>query len=50
MAISLDCRLKSDVAKDQPIHYSQVELPKDRLCDKLRAEQKQRFHAVEKAA
>lgn len=50
MAISLDCRLKTDIAKDQPIHYSQVELPKDRLCDKLRAEQKQRFHAVEKAA
>lgn len=50
MAISLDCRLKTDVAKDQPIHYSQVELPRDRLCDKLRAEQKQRFHAVEEAA
>ncbi|HET9863210.1 MAG TPA: hypothetical protein VFP37_07185 [Steroidobacteraceae bacterium] len=50
MAISLDCRLKTDVAKDQPIHYSQVELPRDRLCDQLRAEQKQRFHPVEKAA
>lgn len=50
MAISLDCRLKTDVAKDQPIHYSQVELPRDRLCDKLRAEQKQRFHSVEEAA
>lgn len=50
MAISLDCRLRRDVAKDQPIHYSQVELPKDRLCDKLRAEQKQRFHADVKAA
>jgi predicted homoserine dehydrogenase-like protein len=50
MAISLDCRLKRDIAKDQPIHYSQVELPKDRLCDQLRAEQKQRFHVADKAA
>ena len=39
MAISLDCRLKRDVQKDQPLTYADVALPKDRLCDKLRAEQ-----------
>jgi predicted homoserine dehydrogenase-like protein len=50
MAISLDCRLKQDVAKDQPIHYSQVELPKDRLCDMLRVEQRQRFGVASRAA
>jgi len=50
MAISLDCRLKRDIAKDQPIHYSQVELPQERLCDRLRVEQKQRFQSNVKAA
>ena len=50
MAISLDCRLKRDVAKDQPITYSMVELPKDRLVDRLRAEQKQRWQNAVKAA
>lgn len=39
MALSVGCRLKRDVAKDQPIRYRDVELPSDRLCDKLRAEQ-----------
>lgn len=46
IAVSLDCRLKRDVAKDQPITYADVELPQDRLCDKLRAEQVQRFTAA----
>ena len=39
MALSVGCRLKRDIPKDQPIGYRDVELPKDRLCDKLRAEQ-----------
>ncbi|HLK83045.1 MAG TPA: Gfo/Idh/MocA family oxidoreductase [Xanthobacteraceae bacterium] len=39
MPLSVGCRLKHDVPKDQPISYRNVELPKDRLCDKLRAEQ-----------
>lgn len=43
IAISLDCRLKRDIAKDQPVTYADVELPPDRLCDTLRAEQAQRF-------
>lgn len=33
------CRLKRNVAKDEVITYHDVELPKDRLCDKLRQEQ-----------
>lgn len=43
MAISLDCRLKRDVSKDQPITYADVELPAGRICDRLRNEQAQRF-------
>lgn len=43
IAVSLDCRLKRDVAKDQPIGYGDVELPAGRLVDRLRAEQDQRF-------
>lgn len=39
MALSVGCRLKRDIPKDQPIGYRDVELPRDRLCDKLRAEQ-----------
>jgi len=50
MAVSLDCRLKRDVAKDQPITYSMVELPRDRLVDRLRVEQKQRWPIAAKAA
>jgi predicted homoserine dehydrogenase-like protein len=38
IALSLDCVLKRDVAKDQPISYRDVVLPKGRLCDTLRAE------------
>jgi predicted homoserine dehydrogenase-like protein len=43
IAISLDCRLRRDIAKDQPISYLDVELPNDRLCDRLRAEQEEHF-------
>src|SRR5262245_28811250 len=39
IALSVGCRLKRDLPKDQPISYRDVELPRDRLCDKLRAEQ-----------
>jgi len=46
MAISLDCRLKRDIAKDHPITYADVELPPDRLCDRLRAEQSERFRSA----
>lgn len=43
IAVSLDCVLKRDIAKDQPITYADVQLPVDRLVDRLRAEQAQRF-------
>ena len=43
IAVSLDCRLKRDIAKDQPITYDDVDLPPDRLVDRLRIEQAQRF-------
>jgi predicted homoserine dehydrogenase-like protein len=37
------CRLKRDIAKDQPLSYADVELPTGRLADKLRAEQYRHF-------
>jgi len=43
MALSLDCRLKRGITKDQPISYRDVELPAGRLCDRLRAEQTEYF-------
>ena len=43
IAISLDCRLKRDIAKDQPLSYADIDLPPGRLCDKLRVEQAARF-------
>ncbi|MCS6945888.1 MAG: NAD(P)-dependent oxidoreductase [Sutterellaceae bacterium] len=45
MALSVDCRLRRDIAKDQPIRYADVELPVGRLCDQLRAEQTAVFSA-----
>lgn len=44
MGVSEDCRLKRDIPKDQSITYDDVELPKDRLCDKLRREQEERSY------
>ena len=43
MALSVDCRLRNDIPKDQPITYGDVDLPSGRLCDKLRAEQTSLF-------
>ena len=37
------CRLKHDIPKDQVLTYSDIELPKGRLCDKLRQEQNSFF-------
>jgi predicted homoserine dehydrogenase-like protein len=39
MGLSEGCRLKRDILRDQAITQADVELPADRLCDKLRAEQ-----------
>jgi len=41
--ISVGCRLKRDIARDQPISYDDVELPPRRTCDALRAEQVEHF-------
>ena len=43
IALSGGCRLLRDIAKDEPISYRDVELPKGRLCDRLRAEQTSHF-------
>jgi len=38
------CRLNRDVPKDQVLTYGDIELPGDRLCDRLRSEQNAHFH------
>jgi predicted homoserine dehydrogenase-like protein len=43
IAISTDCRALHDIPKDQPVRYSDVALPPDRLCDRLRQEQDRHF-------
>jgi predicted homoserine dehydrogenase-like protein len=43
IAVSLDCVLLRDIAKDQPIGYADVRLPDGRLVDRLRAEQAAHF-------
>ncbi|MEO8444914.1 MAG: NAD(P)-dependent oxidoreductase, partial [Gammaproteobacteria bacterium] len=43
IAVSIGCRLKRDIRKDEPISYRDVELPKGRLCDRLRQEQTEHF-------
>ena len=46
MGLAEGCRLKRDIAKDGVLTYEDVELPKDRLCDQLRAEQNAYFDGV----
>jgi len=46
MGVAEGCRLTRDVAKDQVLTYEDVELPKGRLADKLRAEQNTYFASV----
>jgi predicted homoserine dehydrogenase-like protein len=43
MSLSVDCRLKRDLPKDQPLRYDDVVLPVGRTCDQLRAEQTAHF-------
>ncbi len=43
------CRMKRDLAEDQVLSYDDVELPADRLCDRLRAEQGAHFQALVEA-
>jgi predicted homoserine dehydrogenase-like protein len=50
MGLAVGCRLKSDVARDEPITYADVEVPKGRLSDRLRAEQDAHFGAAAAAS
>jgi predicted homoserine dehydrogenase-like protein len=43
MGLAKGCRLKRDIPKDQVLTYEDVVLPEGRLCDRLRAEQNERF-------
>src|SRR5690606_30987914 len=43
ITLSVGCTLLRDVAKDQAIGYDDVALPPGRYCDRLRAEQAERF-------
>jgi predicted homoserine dehydrogenase-like protein len=43
MGLAEGCRLIRDVAQDQPLTYDDVEVPRGRLCDQLRAEQEAEF-------
>ncbi len=45
MGVSEGCGINRDIPKDQPITYNDVELPRGRLCDKLRAAQNAHFGA-----
>ena len=38
-----DCKLKRDIKKDSVITYDDVQLPPNRLADRLRAEQYRHF-------
>ena len=50
IALSVDCVLKRDIAKDHAISYRDVILPAGRLCDTLRAEQTRHFAPPQEAA
>ena len=43
MSLAEGCRLRRAVTRDEIISYADVELPKDRLCDRLRDEQNRHF-------
>ncbi len=43
MAVSLDCVATRDIAQDTPMTYDDVTLPPDRIVDRLRTEQIDRF-------
>jgi predicted homoserine dehydrogenase-like protein len=47
IGLSEGCRLKKDIRKDEPIKYTDIELPEGRFCDKLRAEQNLYFSLPE---
>jgi predicted homoserine dehydrogenase-like protein len=46
MGLAAGCRLVNDVARDRVLTYDDVELPGNRLIDRLRAEQEECFFGV----
>jgi predicted homoserine dehydrogenase-like protein len=46
LGLAEGCRLRRDVPRDQLLTYDDVEVPGDRLVDRLRAEQDRRFAAA----
>jgi predicted homoserine dehydrogenase-like protein len=50
MSLSEGCRLTRNIGKDQPISFDDVELPGDRLCDRLRDEQNAHFDKLNRVA
>ena len=46
MGLAEGCTLTRDVAKDMVLSYQDVQVPSDRLCDRLRSEQGERFGIV----
>jgi len=46
MGVAEGCRLRHDVPKDKTLTYDDVDLPGDRLVDRLRAEQDAHFHGA----
>jgi predicted homoserine dehydrogenase-like protein len=43
------CRLRRDIPRDRVLTYGDVDLPENRLCDRLRAEQNEAFFFPEAA-
>lgn len=50
MGLAEGCRLRRPIKKDGVLSYNDVELPANRLCDKLRAEQNEQLEGVGRAA
>jgi predicted homoserine dehydrogenase-like protein len=43
MGLAEGCRLKRDIPRDYVLKYSDIEMPADRVADRLRAEQNELF-------
>jgi predicted homoserine dehydrogenase-like protein len=50
LGLSIGCRLKRPIAKDQVLTFADVEIPPGRLVDRLYAEQEARFGLAQTAA
>jgi predicted homoserine dehydrogenase-like protein len=49
MGLAEGCRLKRDISKDRALTYDDVELPDNRLCDRLRSQQDTYFNQSEES-